>query len=457
MVVEHPAPTEATVKYLYAHAFGCAYEGCSRPLYRVDEQTGVRTLNSRVCHINARREGGPRWNPNQSPEENRSEQNLVLMCVEHASTIDDAATLSAYPAERLQEWKRKQLSKYDRIRQGWMLDSDMAREASEASFSGAEITINNSNVDLGGEGGKAPSAGGGGGGAVGRNARGGRGGKGGDHRIDSGEYTLPFSEDVAKTLLLHQVIQQMILKTDFNPGAGGGGSGAAGDDAIAGDGGNGGDRITGVIDLAELRKAGLDHTRITVGRGGSAPLLPGQLGGSSEASSIEFFSGNVILKTVNAPGGDGAAPGIFVLPDGVEALSSDDISDGLRVTTLMTVNSVEVRDGVLFILGGDWSHFPIPHIPFDAVWPVVCTLKWRALRNPVPRGMFLSLFHPAGHEVSRQMLIIPVEAAQQQTQRWICPMGISFDAEGTWALRVHSGGFLMAEIDIQVLIRPSPI
>jgi hypothetical protein len=59
MPIEHPPPTPATVKYLYAHASRCAYQGCSRPLYRVDEQTGARTLNSRICHINARREGGP--------------------------------------------------------------------------------------------------------------------------------------------------------------------------------------------------------------------------------------------------------------------------------------------------------------------------------------------------------------------------------------------------------------
>src|SRR6516165_776436 len=59
MSLEDPPPTEATVKYLYAHAYRCAYEGCRRPLYQIDGQTCVRRLNSRVYHINARREGVP--------------------------------------------------------------------------------------------------------------------------------------------------------------------------------------------------------------------------------------------------------------------------------------------------------------------------------------------------------------------------------------------------------------
>jgi hypothetical protein len=107
MQIEHPLPTEATVKLLYAHAFGCAFEGCPRPLYRLDNETGVRTLNSRVCHINARREGGPRSDPNHSPDENRSDQNLILMCVEHAAVIDMPETISTYPVVRLRDWKQR--------------------------------------------------------------------------------------------------------------------------------------------------------------------------------------------------------------------------------------------------------------------------------------------------------------------------------------------------------------
>src|ERR1700723_2817646 len=44
-------------------------------LYRVSE-TGKQVLNSRVAHINARSEGGPRWNAAMTAAENRSYDSL---------------------------------------------------------------------------------------------------------------------------------------------------------------------------------------------------------------------------------------------------------------------------------------------------------------------------------------------------------------------------------------------
>ena len=200
MSIEHPGPTPATAKLLYGTAYRCAYKNCPRPLYRVDEQTGVRTLNSRICHIHARRENGPRWNPTQTAEDNRSEQNLVLMCLEHASAIDDPALEDNFPAELLREWKKEQLEEFEKLAQSWALSADMADEVIRAS-SALEANFSNSTIQLGGEGGRAPGAGGGGGGAIGPNARGGRGGDGGGHCIDEGAYTRPHTEQAVETRL----------------------------------------------------------------------------------------------------------------------------------------------------------------------------------------------------------------------------------------------------------------
>lgn len=46
---EHPYPNDATIKELYACAFRCAYPSCSKPLYRLNNDTGDRILNSRVA------------------------------------------------------------------------------------------------------------------------------------------------------------------------------------------------------------------------------------------------------------------------------------------------------------------------------------------------------------------------------------------------------------------------
>jgi len=105
--VEHPVPTDATVKQLYGTALRCGRPGCPQRLYRVSE-TGERVLNSEVAHIHARREGGPRWNPGMSADENRGYDNLILLCRQHASEID--VTPSHFPAELLRDWKRAQVA-----------------------------------------------------------------------------------------------------------------------------------------------------------------------------------------------------------------------------------------------------------------------------------------------------------------------------------------------------------
>ncbi|MGB8816326.1 MAG: hypothetical protein WCC66_00205, partial [Rhizobiaceae bacterium] len=179
MAKQHPKPTVGTVKYLYAHAFRCAFKGCRTELYRKDEHSGIRTLNSRVCHIKARSEGGPRWDHNQSAEDNRAHTNLVLMCVEHSNAIDDPSTALNYRDVLLEQWKSAQLKEYEQLKQSWSLDTKMAKEVIAASFSNVGVAISNSTLSLGGEGGKAPGAGGGGGGAIGEGARGGDGGGGG--------------------------------------------------------------------------------------------------------------------------------------------------------------------------------------------------------------------------------------------------------------------------------------
>lgn len=450
-MIEHPSPTDATAKYLYAHAYRCAYEGCQRPLYRVDEQTGARTLNSRICHVNARRENGPRWDPLQSADDNRSEQNLVLMCIEHASAIDDPATVYSYSAERLHEWKSKQFEEYNQLKQGWIIDTDMALEAIAAPSSNVKIVLTDSVLTLGGEGGKSPGAGGGGGGAIGQGARAGRGGDGGADRIDSGKYALRYAEDASRPSFMELLSPEEGAKLKVNPGAGGGGAGVMGEGATAGDGGGGGDRITACIDLVELQRDGLDRVEVTVGAGAPGVRLPGQHGKNGEDSLVKFVAADgILLKELHAPGGQGGRSGDSFLPDGVVELLKEDIDNGFRVTTLMPVNAVEFREHLMFVLGGGWVRYNIPQVPFDQAWVVVCAARWRVLEGGALRGLFLSLFDPTGHEVACVTFIVPAAALQEGVTHWARTIGATFDAGGVWTLRVHSGGFLLAEFDVQV-------
>nr|MDT0666908.1 hypothetical protein [Micromonospora sp. DSM 115978] len=98
----------------------------------MNDDTGDTLLNSRVSHICARSEGGPRWDPGMSEDENRSASNLIPMCMEHADEID--VTPGHYPVEMLHQWKRAQIAEHLKVQKSWPLTDDEAEQIREASF-----------------------------------------------------------------------------------------------------------------------------------------------------------------------------------------------------------------------------------------------------------------------------------------------------------------------------------
>ena len=46
----------------------CAEPSCRGPLFKVDQASGLHGLNSRVAHIHARQQNGPRWDATMSAE-----------------------------------------------------------------------------------------------------------------------------------------------------------------------------------------------------------------------------------------------------------------------------------------------------------------------------------------------------------------------------------------------------
>lgn len=135
----HPKPKDSTVKELYGTAFRCAKPGCLRPLYRMNDETGEWLLNSSVAHIHARSEGGPRWDPHMSAEENQSASNLVPLCNDHAAEIDD--TPEHYPADLLRDWKQVQLQECLDLNRSWPVDDAQAAEITSVSFDPNQVGI----------------------------------------------------------------------------------------------------------------------------------------------------------------------------------------------------------------------------------------------------------------------------------------------------------------------------
>jgi hypothetical protein len=93
-------PTTATIKRLFALSGNrCAFSKCASTLIDGKKVVG------RICHIKARNEGGPRFDPNQTPVERHEYDNLILMCGRHHDVIDDDE--DAYTVEYLHRLKAK--------------------------------------------------------------------------------------------------------------------------------------------------------------------------------------------------------------------------------------------------------------------------------------------------------------------------------------------------------------
>jgi hypothetical protein len=294
--IEHPPPTEAAVKELYANAIGCANPQCKAPLYRLNSDD-TRTLNSRVAHICARRENGPRWDTEMSSEENRSVSNLLVMCIPHSYEVDDPQRVHLFSKKLLRSWKERQLAEYDETRNGWRLTDAEAEEVIRESYA-AEVIIQGDTINLGGQGGQAPSAGGAGGTAIGRGAIGGRGGPGGPMTINLGG------------------------GPGEAPGAGGGGA-------------------AGINPESELLWRGPGRTP-TVGRHEYLGM-DSQGGGDTTISDAE---GNVLLR---AKGGQAALAG-----SGIRSTS-----DRFTVSALLLANHIEVIGAYVSLLSGGFAHYNV--------------------------------------------------------------------------------------------------
>jgi hypothetical protein len=85
----------------------CASPDSLNSLIASDDETII----SKICHIEAANKNGPRFNAGMSDDERRHFDNLILLCDECHSIIDNNENEPKYPATLLKEWKRNHESK----------------------------------------------------------------------------------------------------------------------------------------------------------------------------------------------------------------------------------------------------------------------------------------------------------------------------------------------------------
>ena len=246
-----------------------------------------------------------------SPDENRSAENLILLCVQHADVIDLIENVASYPVELLRVWKARQLDEFDTAVGGWRVSDEEAEEIIAVSVA-MPVTFQAETINLGGGGGNAPGAAGGGGAAIGPGSLGGAGGSVGHVDLDG--------------------------EPGVSGGAGGGGGGVLAAEAI----------------LPPPRS----DSDPKEGSGWSIGS-DGQGGGETTVS----VGDEVILR---APGGRGGLAGTGV------RLESDQLR--VSALLLVNYGEVQ-SGGLVSLLGGAWQNLSVLNVPSRVAFPLIIVFE----------------------------------------------------------------------------------
>lgn len=113
------------LRRLYLHSGNrCAFPNCSDTMM---DETG--NFVGEICHIEAAKPGGERFNINMSDEDRRSFSNLLLMCHRHHVVTDDEAI---YTVAALREMKASHEEKYSQIEE--KMSASITDQALEGEF-----------------------------------------------------------------------------------------------------------------------------------------------------------------------------------------------------------------------------------------------------------------------------------------------------------------------------------
>lgn len=296
----------------------CYFPECHEPLIVfVDDEPYI---NYDIAHIRDARPGN-RYDVSMTDEDRRAFANLILLCRPHHELVDKRHP-ERFSASDLASWKADREHKIEDALPE--LATIRESDVEQALRLGASLQIRNSTINLGGQGGTAQSAGGGGGAGV-DSGIGGPGGRGGDSINLHGE------DAIAR-------------------GAGGGAGGATGHQAVGGEGGSGAERVAGTFRAEEG-----DRLEVVIGEGGSGGLASesGQSGQPTAVYRVSADGSRELL--VRAEGGHGGRSGT--------ALRDQRLGPAVIITTALLADVVQVRDGLLYVLGGGWDQYTLSHIP----------------------------------------------------------------------------------------------
>jgi hypothetical protein len=332
---------------------------------------------------------GNRYNETMTNDDRRAFSNLILLCKPHHNLVDKRHP-KRYRPEDLKAWKAS--------REGDEIVIDNPAALSEDALEQAMLQVTVIHVEegglhLGGMGGNAMGAGGGGGGVIG-SGTGGPGGRG------------------AVVYLADEVTMDLDGGSGNAPGAGGGGGGLFASGAM------------------------VRHPSAYEGREGRG-YSDGIDGQDGQPTRFGDPTSDVFLEV---PGGKGGLAGVYPRR----------ASDALALSVVSLANSVELRDGLLFVLGGGWQNIEVLNLGDRLILLVVLVFEAGGLEKGDYTAS-VSVEDPTGSAAARLSLPVSVEEPGDVVRipRFVT-VAVEVTAFGVWRISVMNDTAVMGFVDLMV-------
>lgn len=192
-------------------------------------------------------------------------------------------------------------------------------------------------------------------------------------------------------------------------------------------------------------KAGGEGGRTGGGGGGGGVI---QLVGSTIAGGRAKI--DLSGRPGRAPGGGGGG-GAVIRCSGRPA-TFDDVQNGLRVSTITTANAADVRDSLLFVLGGGAEWIKVSQIPGDVRVGLACIFEAGTIALETLLAISVVVLDPSKRTIISDDFDVAFTGAARPVRRRVVCRTISFRVTeaGLWSFSVRSRDIELASLEIEM-------
>lgn len=184
--------------------------------------------------------------------------------------------------------------------------------------------------------------------------------------------------------------------------------------------------------------------------GGEGGAFGGGGGGGGGALTIVGSTRLPLGANVNLNGGDGQVPGGGGGGAGAVTFvgrpaDTDDVANGLRVSSIFTANAVSLTD-LFNVLGGAWTYLPVPSLPFHARVNLLIVLELGSVAPDTLLRIEIQVIDPRGIIASVVPRDIGVPTNPDPIPRVPFAQVLDFEvtAVGIWTVMVRSSHIELA-------------